>query len=100
MLIDHHSRPRTLSHPLQAKLLLISLHDKLVSGLCLGSGGLEEKGGGKNAPAGAGPAVGMEVGTSVLEGQVCPGLKKEPQGTQTSVPQGHLAGKALAIQHH
>ena len=100
MLIDHHSRPRTLSHPLQAKLLLISLHDKLVSGLCLGSRGLEEKGGGKNAPAGAGPAVGMEVGTSVLEGQVCPGLKKEPQGTQSSVPQGHLAGKALAIQHH
>lgn len=32
----------------------------------------------------------MEVGTPVLEGQVCPGLKKEPQGTQTSVPQGHL----------
>lgn len=35
LLIDLHSRPRTPSHPPTAKLLLISLLDKLASGLAL-----------------------------------------------------------------
>lgn len=95
LLIDRHSRPRTSSHPPPAKLLLISLLDKLACSpsLALEAWGREER---KNALAGAGAGAGTEMGGGVsgLEQQVCLGPREKPQGTRTSV----TGGRSLAWQ--
>ena len=95
LLIDHHSRPRTPSHPLPAKLLLISLHDKRVSSLCLGSWGLEEKEGGKCTCWGRGSSWDGSGGPCAGGTGVSRSQERAPRDTNLSAsrpPGGHSLG--------